>query len=78
MVQDLNELISVQYAPDEGKTPIGFLRNPLAEYLSFANLYVGEEPKLPPNTTYAAQCKYEVCHHNTRYSRATHNLLFKV
>lgn len=79
MVQDLNELnVSVQYAPGEGKTPVGLLRDPLAEYLSFPSLYVGEEPNLPPKTTYAAQCKYEISHYDTRFSRATHNLLFKV
>lgn len=78
MVQDINELISIAYAPGEGQRPIGLLRDPYAEYLAFSTLYGGYEPDMPPKTTYAAQCKYEVRHYDGRFRRALHNLLFKV
>lgn len=78
MVQDLNELTSIQYAPGEGNRPIGLLRDPKAEYLSFPTLYCGFMPNLPPRTTYAAQCKYELQHYDSRFRKAVHNILYKV
>lgn len=78
MIQDMNELLSIAYAPGEGKVPISLLKDIYAEYLSFSTLYGGRAPTLPPKTTYAAQCKYELRHYDSRFRRAVHNILYKV